>query len=174
MASDGESLLPRWNCDQYGRATNKLDAASIVNFVYAYGAKDRITNRVDALNRQTWFEYDPVGNFTPSLSRLWHLDSISLSHHDAAVRTTVTLDKDVERMLREAMHHSRSGFKQTLNSAIRAGLGKNAAIATCKPFVIKARPLGLRAGLDPGGLNKLVDDLEVEAVLEKSRSVERK
>ena len=86
------------------------------------------------------------------------------------MRTTVTLDKDVERMLREAMHRSRSGFKQTLNAAIRAGLGQKTVPATRRRFVLKARPLGLRAGLDPAGFNKLADDLEVDAVLEKGRS----
>ena len=34
------------------------------------------------------------------------------------MRTTVTLDKDVERMLREAMHRSRTSFKQALNAAM--------------------------------------------------------
>ena len=77
-------------------------------------------------------------------------------------------------MLREAMHRSRNGFKQTLNAAIRAGLGQKAAPATRRPFVLKARPLGLRAGLDPAGFNKLADDLELDAVLEKSRSGEAK
>ena len=86
------------------------------------------------------------------------------------MRTTVTLDKDVERMLREAMHRSRNGFKQTLNAAIRAGLGQKTAPAARRPFILKARPLGLRAGLDPAGFNKLADDLELEAVLTKSRS----
>jgi hypothetical protein len=90
-------------------------------------------------------------------------------HHDAVMRTTVTLDRDVERMLREAMHRSRGGFKQTLNAAIRAGLGQKATRAR-RPFVLRARPLGLRAGLDPAGFNKLADDLEVDAFLEKSRS----
>jgi hypothetical protein len=86
------------------------------------------------------------------------------------MRTTVTLDKDVERMLREAMHRSRSGFKQTLNAAIRAGLGQQTARPAGRPFVLKARPLGLRAGLDPAGFNKLADELEVDALLEKGRS----
>ncbi len=86
------------------------------------------------------------------------------------MRTTVTMDKDVERMLREAMHRSRSGFKQTLNAAIRAGLGQKAAPVTRRPFVLRARTLGLRAGLDPAGFNKLADDLEVDAVLEKSHA----
>jgi hypothetical protein len=99
-----------------------------------------------------------------------HLDSTTFWHHDADMRTTVTLDKDVERLLRDAMHRSRNGFKQTLNAAIRAGLGQRAAPARRRPFVLKARPLGLRAGLDPAGFNKLADDLEVAALLEKCRS----
>ena len=41
--------------------------------------------------------------------------------------------------------------------------------APSRPFVLKARPLGLRAGLDPAGMNKLADDLELDAVLEKAR-----
>lgn len=82
----------------------------------------------------------------------------------------MTLDRDVERLLREAMHRSRSGFKQTLNAAIRAGLGPGAAPARSRPFVVKARPLGMRAGLDPAGFNKLADDLEVDAFLEQGRN----
>ena len=85
------------------------------------------------------------------------------------MRTTVTLDKDVERLLREAMHRSRSGFKQTLNAAVRAGLGQKAVPALRRPFVLKARPLGLRAGLDPAGFNKLADDLEIDAWLDRNR-----
>ena len=77
------------------------------------------------------------------------------------------MDQDVERMLREAVHRSRSSFKQTLNAAIRAGLGQQSVRAATRPFVVKARPLGLRAGLDPSGFNRAADDLEVDAVLEK-------
>ncbi|MFB3779596.1 MAG: antitoxin [Bryobacteraceae bacterium] len=85
------------------------------------------------------------------------------------MRTTVTLDKDVERLLREEMHRSRSGFKQALNAGIRAGLSQKRAPAARRPFVLKARPLGLRAGLDPASFNKLADDLEVDAFLGQSR-----
>ena len=83
------------------------------------------------------------------------------------MRTTVTLDKDVERLLRDAMHRSRRGFKETLNAAIRAGLDRRPARARPPRFVIKARPLRLRPGLDPAGFNKLADELEVDAFLEK-------
>ena len=99
-----------------------------------------------------------------------HLYCHLIEHHDALMRTTVTLDRDVERMLQEAMHRSRNGFKETLNAAIRAGLSQKPAAAMSRPFVIQARPLGLRAGLDPAGFNQLADDLELEAVLAKARN----
>ena len=90
------------------------------------------------------------------------------------MRTTVTLDEDVERLLREAMRRSRSGFKETLNAAIRTGLGRQTAGTKRAPFVLKARPMGLRPGLDPVGLNKLADEFEVEAFLAKTRNPKTK
>jgi hypothetical protein len=89
------------------------------------------------------------------------------------MRTTVTLEKDVERMLRDAMHRSRKSFKQTLNAALRTGLGEKAARTKAKRFVVKARPMGLHAGLDPAGFNKLADDFEVDAFLEKHTRARR-
>ena len=38
-------------------------------------------------------------------------------------------------------------------------------------FVLKARPMGLRAGLDPAGFNHLSDGLEAEAFLETTRKL---
>jgi len=90
------------------------------------------------------------------------------------MRTTVTLEKDVERMLRDAMHRSRKSFKETLNAGLRAGLGGKPAQVRSVPFVIKARSLGLRAGVDPAGFNKLADDLEMEAFLEKHRRAKKR
>ena len=83
------------------------------------------------------------------------------------MRTTVTLEEDVERMLREAMHLSRKSFKQTLNAALRTGLSGKIVVPKANQFVVKARPLGLRAGIDPAGFNNLADDLEVDAFLAK-------
>jgi hypothetical protein len=88
------------------------------------------------------------------------------------MRTTVTLERDVERMLREAMHRSRRSFKETLNVALRAGLGRKAAEPKCAPFAVKARPMGLRAGLDPARFNQLADELEVDAFAAKHRRSE--
>jgi hypothetical protein len=88
------------------------------------------------------------------------------------MRTTVTLDKDVERLLRDAMHQSRRSFKETLNAAIRAGLGRKPPSPKSARFVVKARPLGLRRGLDPAGFNKLADELDVEAFQAKIKRAE--
>lgn len=90
------------------------------------------------------------------------------------MRTTVTLEKDVERILRDAMHRSRKSFKETLNAAVRAGLGGQSVTAGATKFIIKARPLGLRSGIDPASFNKLADDLEVDAFLEKRSRVKKR
>ena len=95
-------------------------------------------------------------------------------HHDVTMRTTITLEKDVERMLRDAMHRSRKSFKETLNAAVRAGLGAKPVRSGAPKFAIKARPLGLRSGIDPAGFNKLADDLEVDAFLDKNVRVGKK
>lgn len=97
-----------------------------------------------------------------------HLDCKLLKHHDAVMRTTVTLDKDVERMLQDSMHRERRSFKETLNDAVRAGLGARRAPLARRPFRVQAKAMGLRSGFDPAGFNKLTDDLDVEAQMERS------
>ena len=74
------------------------------------------------------------------------------------MRTTVTLDDDVERLLKEAMHRSRRSFKETLNGALRAALGGKPDPADRPAFVVTARPLGLRVGVDPTSFNTLADE----------------
>ena len=83
------------------------------------------------------------------------------------MRTTVTLDKDVERLLRDAMHRTRQSFKETLNLAVRAALGKGPSESNRSAFVLTPRPLGLRAGIDPASFNKLADELEADAFRER-------
>jgi hypothetical protein len=101
-----------------------------------------------------------------------HLDSKHIKHHDASMRTTVTLDKDVERMVREAMHRTRRGFKETLNAAVRDGLGGGADRAKPAPYVVKTRRLSLRSGIDPASLNQLADDLDIDAFVAKAKAVQ--
>lgn len=79
------------------------------------------------------------------------------------MRTTVTLDPDVERLIKDAVRRTGKSFKEVLNRALRTGLVGQTTGPAVKAFRVRARRLGLRAGIDPGGLNRLADDLEVEA-----------
>ena len=85
------------------------------------------------------------------------------------MRTTVTLETDVARMLRDAAHRSKRSFKATLNAALRVGLDGRTSGGKASPFVVKARPMGLRAGLDPAGFNRLADELEAEEFTARPR-----
>lgn len=87
------------------------------------------------------------------------------------MRTTVTLDRDLERILRETALRTHRPFKKVLNEVLRSALEGKAGTENGEPFVVKARPMGLRAGLDPAGFNRLADDLEAEAFLETTRKL---
>jgi hypothetical protein len=89
------------------------------------------------------------------------------------MRTTVTTERDVEKLLREAMHRSRKGFQETLNDAVRVGFAQTKPHVV-QPFAFEARPLELRAGLDPAGFNKLVDDLDVDAFPHTTQGLAKK
>lgn len=84
-------------------------------------------------------------------------------------RTTVTLDPDVEQLLRDAMQRRRQSFKEALNQAIRHGLTNRQRRAQEPPFVVHAHATGgMRPGIDPLRLNQFADDLEIEAVVASS------
>ena len=57
------------------------------------------------------------------------------------MRTTVTLDPDVERVLQAAMRERGISFKQAVNDAIRAGLMRE-SLRGKRRFVQKAYSLG--------------------------------
>ncbi len=81
------------------------------------------------------------------------------------MRTTVTIDPDVQQLLQDAMQRSRQSFKETLNQAVRRGLADIAPQVDEQPFRVEACVLGLRAGIDPAHLNQLNDELEADAFL---------
>lgn len=97
-----------------------------------------------------------------------HLDASIPRHHDASVRTTLTLDPDVARLLAEEAHRQRKPFKQVVNDAIRRGLGGRSAPRR-SAYKVKPHTTKLRAGIDKAGFNKLVDELEDDAALPKLR-----
>jgi len=86
------------------------------------------------------------------------------------MRTTLTLDPDVARMLEEEAHRQRRPFKQVVNDAIRRGLAPRAGGRTHRPYRVRPHRTTLQPGVDPGAFNRLADELEDEAVLEKLRT----
>lgn len=86
------------------------------------------------------------------------------------MRTTLTLDPDVARLLKERMHRERTSFKEVVNDALRRGLAPSPHPPDRPPFRVEPHRTTLRTGIDARGLNRLVDELEDEAVIEKLRS----
>jgi len=73
------------------------------------------------------------------------------------MRTTVTLDPDVEARLREVARERGVSFKEALNSAIRAGL---MAARSTREYHTPSRSLGLRAGVNLDKALQMAADLE--------------
>jgi hypothetical protein len=88
------------------------------------------------------------------------------------MRTTVTLDPDVERLLKEEAHRTRLSFKAVLNNAVRAGLRATSRTGRRNPFVVRAQPMGIRPGIDPARLTELADDLEIEGFLKTTERLQ--
>ena len=89
------------------------------------------------------------------------------------MRTTVTVDPDVEQLLRVAMLQTGQSFKATLNQAIRKGLSGVVVNAAQPPFKVKPKAMGIRPGVDPVRLQELDDELEIDAFLELTHRLER-
>jgi predicted transcriptional regulator len=84
------------------------------------------------------------------------------------MRTTLTIDDDVARLLDEAVHRERRPFKWVVNDALRRGL-RSGAGHTREAYDYVPHSSGLRAGLDPAGFNRLADEFEDDAILDKAR-----
>lgn len=82
------------------------------------------------------------------------------------MRTTLTLDPDVARMLEEEAHRQHKTFKEVVNAALRRGLSSQPS-RRGKPYRVVPHDARLRPGLDRAGFNRLVDELEDEAVARK-------
>lgn len=85
------------------------------------------------------------------------------------MRTTLTLEPELAKKLRELAHRQGTSFKQVLNDAIRRALSAQLPAAEVEPFTfVPHRGGAFRPGIDPTKLNQFVDQLEVEDFLKKS------
>jgi hypothetical protein len=81
------------------------------------------------------------------------------------MRTTVTIDPDVEALLKKAMRERGEPFKQVLNNAVRDGL-RVARANTEKPFRQRTFDMGLPL-VDLTKANMLAAELEDQELIAK-------
>jgi hypothetical protein len=86
------------------------------------------------------------------------------------MRTTLTLEPDVARLIDEEARRQRKPIKQIVNEALRRGLSPDARRATQKRYRVRPHVTRLCPGIDAGSLNRLADELEDEAVIERMRN----
>jgi hypothetical protein len=84
------------------------------------------------------------------------------------VRTTLTLEPDVALKLKKRMAAEKQSLKRVVNEALRAGLEANKP-RTRTRFRVDPLNLKLKPGIDPNGLNHLLDELEAEEFARKLR-----
>ena len=79
------------------------------------------------------------------------------------MRTTVTLDPDVEALVKESMRERGIGFKEAVNDAIRAGLVPRPR----ERFRQKTLAMGFRPEVPYDKALRLASDLEDQELLRK-------
>jgi hypothetical protein len=77
------------------------------------------------------------------------------------MRTTLSLDDDVARKLRELAHRRKQPFKQVVNEVLRRGLAAQEVRSDAvPPFRVDGFRSAFRPGVDPLRLGQLADELE--------------
>lgn len=82
------------------------------------------------------------------------------------MRTTVTLDPDVEALIRKVMRERNLSFKEALNSALRSGLSTIPGESP-RPFLQKAFAMGFRPEIGLDKALSLSAELEDEEIARK-------
>ncbi len=85
------------------------------------------------------------------------------------MRSTLTIDPDVEQLLQLAMARTQKPFKVVVNDALRRGLSVSQT-PTATVFKLEPMALGWDATVDPTGFNRLADQLATESFLAGERS----
>ncbi len=86
-----------------------------------------------------------------------------------SMRTTLTLESDVARLIDEAVHRERRPMKQVVNDALRRALTPE---TQRERVTLSPHESAIRTGFDLAKLNQLADDLDDEAILDAPRRTE--
>ena len=80
------------------------------------------------------------------------------------MRTTVTIDPELQTRVRELARERGVSFRETLNDVLRRGLGTQ---STARPYEVRVRPLDLRPGIDLDKALALAAELEDDEIVRK-------
>ena len=83
------------------------------------------------------------------------------------MRTTVTIEPDVAIEIEKRRQAPGASMKRVINGLLRKGLRAEAETPPPAPYRSETFDLHFRPGIDPLKLNQLVDELDVDAFLEK-------
>lgn len=80
------------------------------------------------------------------------------------MRTTLTIDADVEQLLQREQRRTNSSMKTVVNDALRIGLGFRGKPPKLRRFKVEPHAFGFKPGVDVERLNQLVDELEANEI----------
>ena len=86
------------------------------------------------------------------------------------MRTTLTIEADIEQVLLREMRRSDRSMKAVVNDALRIGLGMQGKPRRSSRFKVQPHAVAFKPGIDTDRLNQLVDELEAE---ERARHLAR-
>ena len=86
------------------------------------------------------------------------------------MRTTLTIDPDVERLLRREMRRTGRSMKAVVNDALRTGLGIRGKPPRAPRFEVAPHAFGFKPDVDRDRLNRLFDEMEAD---ERARKLTR-
>ncbi|MYD99719.1 MAG: antitoxin [Alphaproteobacteria bacterium] len=78
------------------------------------------------------------------------------------MRTTLTLEPDVEQLLHREIRRTDRSMKAVVNDALRRGLGAHGKPPRLPRYRVQPHDFGARPGVDMDRFNQLVDELEAE------------
>ena len=78
------------------------------------------------------------------------------------MRTTLTIDPDVERVLQHEIRRTDRSLKAVVNDALRLGLGMRGKPPRLSRYKVNPYPFAFKPGVDVDRLNQLVDELEAD------------
>jgi len=84
------------------------------------------------------------------------------------MRTTLTIEDDLARRLKEAVRQTGHRFKDVVNETLRRGLSTGSKpLPRAKRFRVTPMACGFRPGVDPLKLNQLSDEIETAVAARK-------